>query len=299
MKVAITGGSGFVGQELTKQLILTGHEVYILTRSDRESSSSVRYVKWLSDGAKPEEFLDGIDAWVNLAGSSINDGRWTKDQKHKIYNSRMDATNEVLRILDTVSIKPSVLVNASAIGIYPSSEQATYTEQSSARSSDFLGKTADHWERRALKAEQYGTRVAFGRFGIILGKDSGALPLISRPYRMGVGGRVGSGKQWMSWVHVTDVVKAILYVIGHDDFEGPFNLTSPNPKQMSVFGEIVGEVLHRPHWMPVPSFALKIALGDKSKLVLEGQRVMPEKLLTHGFKFEYPDLSNALENIYA
>lgn len=299
MKVAITGGSGFVGQEITKQLTDNGHEVYILTRSAKVSNDSVHMVKWLVDGSKPEDQLNGVDAWINLAGASINEGRWTEEQKHKIYDSRMKATDEVLRIFETVPKKPIVLVNASAIGIYPLSEQATYTEESLARGSNFLAKTVDDWEKKASKAEQFGTRVACGRFGIILGKDQGALPLMALPYKMGVGGKVGSGNQWVSWVHVSDVAKAILYAIENDDFKGPFNVTSPDPKQMYDFGKILGEVLHRPHWMPVPSFALKLVLGDKSQLVLEGQRVMPEKLLTHGFKFTYPDLQKALKNIYA
>jgi uncharacterized protein (TIGR01777 family) len=299
MKVAITGGSGFVGQEITKQLTDNGHEVYILTRSPKASSDSVHMVKWLVDGAKPEDQLNGVDAWINLAGASINEGRWTEEQKQKIYDSRMKATDEVLRIFATVSKKPTVLVNASAIGIYPPSEQATYTEESSSRGSDFLAKTVEDWEKKASEAEEFGTRVAYGRFGIVLGKDQGALPLMSLPYKMGVGGKVGSGNQWVSWVHVSDVAKAVLYAIDNDDFKGPFNVTSPDPKQMTEFGKILGEVLHRPHWLPVPSFALKLALGDKSQLVLEGQRVMPEKLLTHGFKFTYPDLQKALKNIYA
>lgn len=299
MKVAITGGSGFVGQEITKQLADKGHEVYILSRSDKPSNGIVHMVKWLGVGAKPEEQLENIDAWINLAGSSINEGRWTEEQKQKIYDSRMKATDEVLRIIGAVTMKPSVLINASAIGIYPTSEQATYTEHSSSRGEDFLAKTVEDWEKKALEAEQFGTRVACGRFGIILGKEQGALPQMALPYKMGVGGKVGSGNQWVSWVHVSDVAKSILYAIEHDDFNGPFNVTAPDSKQMHDFGKILGEVLHRPHWMPVPAFALKLVLGEKSQLVLKGQRVLPEKLLLHGFKFTYPDLRDALKNIYA
>lgn len=299
MKVAITGGSGFVGQEITKQLADKGHEVYILSRSDKPSNDIVHMVKWLGADAIPEEQLENIDAWINLAGSSINEGRWTEEQKQKIYDSRMKATDEVLRIIGAVTKKPSVLINASAIGIYPTSEQATYTEHSSSRGEDFLAKTVEAWEKKALEAEQFGTRVACGRFGIILGKEQGALPQMALPYKMGVGGKVGSGNQWVSWVHVSDVAKSILYAIEHDDFNGPFNVTAPDSKQMYDFGKILGEVLHRPHWMPVPSFALKLVLGEKSQLVLKGQRVLPEKLLLHGFKFTYPDLRDALQNIYA
>ena len=299
MKVAITGGSGFVGKEITNQLTENGHEVYILTRSSKPSNDLVHMVKWLGEGDKPEEQLNGVDTWINLAGASINEGRWTEEQKQKIYDSRMKATDEVLRIIEAVSEKPTVLINASAIGIYPPSEQATYTEQSSPRGSDFLAETVEEWEKKAFQAEKYGTRVACGRFGIILGKNEGALPLMALPYKMGVGGKVGTGNQWVSWVHVSDVAKAVLYAIDNDDFKGPFNVTSPDPKQMNDFGKILGEILNRPHWIPVPAFALKLALGDKSQLVLEGQRVLPDKLLTHGFKFSYPDLQQALKNIYA
>lgn len=299
MKVAITGGSGFVGQELTRQLTEKGHEVYILTRSNRASNGPIHMVQWLTADAKPEELVEAIDAWVNLAGVSINDGRWSDKQKQNIYDSRMKATDEVLRLLEIAPKKPSVLVNASAIGIYPPSEHATYTESSMARGSDFLAQTVNDWEEKAFEAENIGIRVASGRFGIILGKENGALPLMALPYKMGVGGQVGSGKQWVSWVHVSDVARAILFVIENENIKGPFNLTSPDPKQMNEFGQILGDVLHRPHWIPVPSFSLKLALGEKSQLVLEGQRVMPEKLLSNGFNFKFPDLRDALENIYA
>lgn len=299
MKIAITGGSGFVGNELSSLLVNKGHEVFILTRSDRPSKGLVKMVQWLTDGSEPENHLQDIDAWVNLAGASINEGRWTQEQKDKIYDSRMKATDEVLRIINQVEKKPSVLVNASAIGIYPPSEHALYTEQSEARGSDFLAKTVEDWEKKADEAKQHGTRVAYGRFGIILGKEEGALPLMALPYKMGVGGQVGSGKQWVSWVHVSDVAAALLYAIENESIKGPFNVTAPDPKQMNEFGKILGEVLHRPHWIPVPAFALKLALGDKSQLVLEGQRVMPDKLLTNSFSFKYPHLKDALQNIYA
>ncbi len=299
MKVAITGGSGFLGQVLTDLLSKEGHEVYILSRSNRKSENNIHAIQWLSGESKPENFLNGIDAWVNLAGVSINEGRWNEGQKQKIYGSRMKATEEMIRIIDTVEIKPTVLINASAIGIYPPSETATYTESSTERGSDFLAKTVQDWEQKAMGAEQFGTRVAYGRFGIILGKDEGALPLMALPYKMFVGGKVGSGKQWLSWVHVKDVARAIFFAIDNKDMTGPFNITSPHPQNMNDFGKILGDVLNRPHWIPVPSIALKLGLGDKSQLVLQGQRVLPEKLIKHHFTFVYPDLKSALQEIYA
>lgn len=298
MKIAITGGTGFVGKELTNLLLSEGHHVYILTRSDKKSDRSITYVPWLKNGAKPEEQLQGIDAFVNLAGTSINEGRWTEEQKKKIYESRMDATNEVLRIIEALPQKPSVLVNASAVGIYPTSKHKTYTEDSSERADDFLAKTVEDWEAKAKQAEKFGVRVAYGRFGVILGKDEGALPLMALPYKLFVGGKVGTGKQWLSWVHVKDVARALYFAITTDELEGPFNVTAPRPLRNDEFGRTLGEVLHRPHAIPAPSFALKAALGEKSQLVLEGQQVLPEVLLQHGFQFEFPTAKEALTHLY-
>lgn len=298
MKIAITGGTGFVGKELTNLLLSEGHHVYILTRSNKKSDSAITYVQWMTKGAKPEDHLQGIDAIVNLAGTSINDGRWTENQKKKIYQSRMDATNEVLRIIEALPQKPSVLVNASAVGIYPTSKHKTYTEESTERADDFLAKTVEDWEAKAKQAEQFGIRVAYGRFGVILGKEDGALPLMALPYKFFVGGKVGSGKQWLSWVHVKDVARALYFAITTDELHGSFNVTAPRPLRNDEFGRTLGEVLHRPHAVLVPSFTLKAVLGEKSQLVLEGQQVLPEKLLQHGFQFEFPTAKEALTHLY-
>ncbi len=298
MKIAITGGTGFLGKELTRLFHTSGHVVYILTRSPRESTPNTKYVQWLTEGAAPERQLEGIDAIINLAGSSINDGRWSEQQKREIYNSRMEATEEVLRIIDKLTYKPQTLINASAIGIYPASESATYTETSTERGSDFLARTVIHWEKLADHAKVHGVRVAYGRFGILLGKNAGALPLMALPYKLFVGGTVGSGRQWVSWVHVSDVARAIQFALQTTELEGPFNVTAPQPERMKEFGKEIGHALHRPHLIPVPSIALKIVLGDKSRLVLTGQRVVPRVLEQMGFQFNFPDLPSALADIY-
>lgn len=298
MKIAITGGSGFVGRELTKLLLQKGHKVYILSRSDNKKIKDVTSIQWLTDGATPEKELEGIDAFINLAGESINNGRWTTEQKDKIYNSRMQATDELLRICKSLNNKPKVLVNASAIGIYPASDDKIYTEKSTDLSSDFLAKTVQDWEQKAITGEQFGIRIACGRFGIILGKNEGALPLMALPYKLFVGGKIGSGKNWMSWIHVKDVANALLFAVEHD-IHGAFNVTAPNAKRMNDFGKTLATVLNRPHYFPVPAFALKLALGEKSQLVIEGQNVYPEKLIENGFIFEFPDLSKALYHIYS
>ena len=297
MKVAISGGTGFVGKKLCELLLGNGHEVIILTRGEEKMEDGIRYIRWM-DGAKPEQSLEGIDAFINLAGVSLNDGRWTTERKQAIYNSRMETTDEVLRIFENLTKKPIVYINASAIGIYPISRSTIYTEQSTNYATDFLGSVVAAWEEKASRAEKLGIRTCFTRFGVILGKDAGALPLIALPYQLGVGGTVGSGEQWLSWIHVDDVANAILFTIENEKLSGPINFTSPNAKRMKQFGKMVGHALNRPHWLPVPSIALQLALGEKSILVLEGQYVVPEKLLQAGYPFKFVALEDAIIDLY-
>jgi uncharacterized protein len=297
MKIVIAGGSGFIGKKLTDLLLAEGHSVVILTRVDREPSGKVQFVKWLEKDALPEKEIRHADAFINLAGVSINDGRWSETHQEQIYESRMSATDELLRIISSLSEKPSVLVNASAIGIYPASVKTVYTENSTNRANDFLGKTGRDWENKAKRVEEHSVRAVFMRFGVVLGKEGGALPLMALPYRLFVGGKVGSGEQWVSWVHVMDVVRAIVFALKNDRLCGPVNVTSPSPVQMNDFGKTIGSVLHRPHWMPVPSFAMKMVLGQKSALVLEGQHVVPQRLMDHGFGFTFPILKLALDDL--
>lgn len=297
MHIVISGGTGFVGQEITKLVLQQGHSVSILTRHAKEVQNGVHYVQWLDDNSPPT-FHEPIDAIINLAGVSINDGRWTLEQQQKIYESRMTATNEIIKLIKNAHQKPKVLINASAIGIYPASTSATYTEQSTERATDFLAKTVIDWEQKANEATKYNVRVACARFGVILEKHGGALPLMALPYKLFAGGKIGSGQQWLSWVHLSDVAKAILFAIENEDLCGAFNVVAPEAKTMNDFGKVLAKVLHRPHWIPTPSFALKLALGAKSSLVLEGQHVTPDKLLSLHFEFDYPNLEAALKNIY-
>ncbi|MFJ5761025.1 TIGR01777 family oxidoreductase [Neobacillus sp. NPDC093182] len=299
MKIVIAGGTGFIGEKLTNLLLAEGQTVVILTRGDREPSGKVQFVKWLEKGASPEKEIRHADAFINLAGVSINDGRWSETHQKQIYESRMTATDELLRIISLLPEKPSVLVNASAIGIYPASVTSVYTEDSTERANDFLGSTVQDWENKAKRVEEHSVRAVFMRFGVVLGKEGGALPLMALPYRLFVGGKVGSGQQWVSWVHVMDVVRAIVYSLKDDTLRGPVNVTSPSPLQMNDFGKTIGSVLHRPHWIPVPSFAMKLVLGQKSALVLEGQHVLPRVLQEAGFEFMFPTLRSALEKLFS
>ena len=297
MKVVIAGGSGFIGQKLMEILHGEGHEMIILTRKTKQADGNVTYVKWLEEGSSPENEIGRADAFINLAGVSINDGRWNADHQKQIYDSRMTATDELIRIIEALPEKPSVLINASAIGIYPASVDAVYTEDSLEIANDFLARTVHDWEKKAACVETHGTRAVFMRFGVVLGNEGGALPLMALPYKLFVGGTVGSGEQWVSWVHVVDVARAIAFGLGNDKMRGPVNVTSPFPKKMKDFGQTIGSVLHRPHWLPVPSFAMKLALGQKSALVLEGQHVVPEVLTINDFEFSFPSLQSALEDL--
>jgi len=298
IKVAIAGGTGMVGRRLSKLLLEQGHEVIVLTRGKQNTENNIQYVQWLNDGATPEHHVENTDAFVNLAGVSLNEGRWTDEQKQKILSSRLESTGEIIRIIKNVKHKPKVLINASAVGIYPVSETAVYTETATKTATDFLGNVVAQWEEKAMQAQQLGIRTCLTRFGVILEKGEGALPMMVLPYKLGVGGTIGSGRQWLSWIHVEDVARAILFAIENDKLSGPINFTSPNVKRMKQFGHSISKAIKRPHWFPVPSIALKLALGEKSMLVLEGQHVVPEKLLNANFEFKFVSVEDAIRDLY-
>ncbi|WP_335872478.1 TIGR01777 family oxidoreductase [Bacillus sp. 2205SS5-2] len=298
MKIAITGGTGFVGNHLV-DLLKKNHQLYVLTRNpEKHHQPNVTYVKWLTADSQPELELAGIDAVINLASESINSGRWTETRKKRIQHSRSEATQAVFSIMNALPDPPKILINASAIGYYHASKTITHKEESKHTGSDFLAKTVIEWEQEAKKAEELGVRVVITRFGIILGKEDGALPRMVLPYKLFAGGPVGSGEQWMSWVHIKDVCSAIEFLL-HHDITGPVNIVSPNPVTMKEFGSILGKVLHRPHWLPVPSFIIKAALGEMSTLILDGQKVSPSVLEKTGYAFSFPLLSTALKDLYS
>ncbi|CAM4076387.1 TIGR01777 family oxidoreductase [Lederbergia lenta] len=299
MHIVIAGGSGFVGKALQELLLNTDYEVTILTRSPNKikQTDRLRAVQWLVDQSEPEKQLGKVDAIVNLAGESINGLRWTKSKKERILKSRIIVTKEINRIISRLEKKPKVLVNASAVGYYGMSEEKTFTEADGSPGTDFLAAVVNKWEKEARKAEQYGVRTVVARFGIVLGQD-GALPLMAFPYKIGVGGTIGSGEQWVSWVHVADVAGMIQFAIEHQEISGPLNVTAPKPLKMKEFGKTIGIVLHRPHWLPVPSWLLKGLLGEMSEMLINGQQVLPKKAHTHGYVFKYPNLNQALNDSF-
>lgn len=300
MKIAIAGGTGFVGTALIKELVEENHELFILTRHPEKykKQAHISYIGWLYDGATPEKELEDLDGFINLAGESLNGGRWTPERKRRIVESRITATREMKRILSTLSKKATFVINASAIGIYGTSDQLTFSETSDSIGDDFLARTVKLWETEALQSSSYSNRVVLTRFGVILDQHSGALPKMVLPYKLMVGGTIGKGTQWLSWIHIEDVVHGIIFCMNHSEITGPVNFTSPQPAQMKEFGQTISSVIHRPHWFPVTEFMLKTTLGDMSILVLEGQRVLPTILLNQQFSFTYPSLQHALLHIF-
>lgn len=299
MKIAIAGGTGFVGTALIKELLKEHHELFILTRNPKKykNQEQLSYIGWLYNSATPENKLEDIDGFINLAGEPLNSGRWTSDRKRSILESRITATREMKRILSTLSRKVKFVINASAIGVYGTSNQLTFSETSDSVGDDFLARTVKLWENESLHSSSYCERVVLARFGVILDKHNGALPMMVLPYKLMAGGTIGKGTQWLSWIHIEDVVHALIFCMNHSEISGPVNFTSPHPIQMKEFGQMISSVIHRPHWLPVPEFMLKTMLGDMSILVLEGQQVLPNTLLNHQFSFTYPNLQQALINI--
>lgn len=300
MRIAITGGTGLVGRALSDSLLADGHDLFILTRNRvNRYHNAITYIEWMSDEVDLMAELGTIDVFINLAGESINSGRWTEERKARILNSRLKATEEVVSIIKRLPEKPRLLINASAIGYYGTSLHETFTEADEKAGHDFLAQTVKSWEETTKDVVELGVRTVFARFGIILDKNSGALPRMAFPYRLFAGGTVGSGQQWVSWIHLADVVRGIRHVIETSELEGPVNFCAPQPVRMKEFGKTLGTVLHRPHWIPAPGFALKLVLGEMSLLVLEGQQVRPDKLLNSGFSFTYPTLYEAIRHIYS
>jgi len=296
VKIAISGGTGFIGKYLSTFFVQKGYTVYILTRKKTTETSDpkLQYVQWTPD---LQTFpLSSIDVVINLAGESIN-SRWTKQQKKAILNSRIQTTKGLIKQLQGLHTKPHTFINASAIGYYGTSEIESFTEQHETPGNDFLANTVYSWEQEASKARSLGIRTIYARFGVVLGANEGALPKMLLPYQFYIGGTIGSGKQWLSWIHIDDVVRMMDFIIHKKEIDGPLNMTAPTPIRMKEFGKTIAAATRKPHWLPVPSFMLHALLGEMSILVLEGQHVLPSKAIKHGYQYTFPAIDHALQNI--
>lgn len=287
MKIAIAGATGLVGKELTKYLTSKGHEVSAIRR---EGSPEAPYPQVTPD------YLEQFEALINLAGENIAAGRWTDEQKKKILDSRVNTTRALVTALNQTKNKPTVFINTSAIGIYGNRGADLINEESSS-GKGFLADVCRAWEGEANKAQRQNLRVAIARFGVVLDPKGGALNKMLLPFKMGAGGILGDGRQYMSWIGMHDLVRAIEYILETDSLKGPINMTAPNPATNQDFTSALGHVLHRPTIFPAPAFVLNIVLGQMAQeMLLEGNRVMPDQLTSKGFKFDYPNLENALKH---
>jgi uncharacterized protein len=300
MKIAIAGATGFVGSRLVEQLQAQGHQVLILTRSPQQASK--RFPQAQVVGYNPlksgdwQESISGCDAVINLAGEPIAEKRWTPAQKRVMMESRQIGTQKIVEAISLAASKPPVLINASAIGYYGTSETSKFDETSPA-GTDFLAQVCTAWETAAQAASALGTRVVILRLGIVLGENGGALGKMLAPFNAFVGGPIGSGNQWFSWIHRDDVVKLIIAALTDTQMQGVYNATAPNPVTMTDFAQTLGTVMNRPSWLPVPNFALEALLGEGAIVVLQGQQVIPTQTLSRGFEFQYPTLKPALAAI--
>ncbi len=282
-----------MGKALTGALRADGHSVTSLVRA--RGSASPGDIPWdPASGKIDAAALEGVDAVVNLNGASIAGGRWTRGYKALLRSSRIDPTRLLVTALAQLQRKPRVFVSASAVGFYGSRGDETLTE-TSAPGTDFLALLASEWEAEAARAAQAGIRTALLRFGVILSRNGGALPRMVLPFRLGMGGRFGSGKQWMSWIALEDAVGIVRAAIEDERFAGPINVVVPNPLRNAEFTRIVARALHRPAIFPAPAFALRMALGEMADaLLLVSQRAIPERLTIMGYSFRFPDFDAAL-----
>ena len=280
MRVLLLGGTGFIGKHLQAALLARGDEVVLAS---------------MRDPAAAAQRAAGCDVVVNLAGEPIAQ-RWSPAVKARLAESRIAATSAFLSALEGLQPRPRTFVAASAIGFYGSSETATFDEESPA-GNDFLGALCAEWERRSLHAQSLGMRVSLIRTGIVLGVDGGALAKLLPIFKLGLGGVVGSGKQWFSWIHIEDQVA--IYLAAIDGADGILNATAPEPVTNAAFTAALGAALHRPALLPVPSFALHVLLGEGATVVLDGQRVLPTRTLALGYRFRHPHLGEALQSLLA
>lgn len=308
MKVIIPGGTGLIGRALSADLVSDGHEVIVLSRSPERASglpAGVRVERWNArnaDGWAP--LAEGAEAIVNLAGANLAGSgflpsRWTRERKRIIRESRVDAGRAVVDAVELARVKPRAVIQSSGVGYYGFRGDERVGEDAQP-GDDYLARLAhEEWEPSTARVEELGVRRVILRTAAVLSAEEGALHRLIVPFRLFVGGRMGSGRQWLSWIHLIDEVRAIRFLIEHEDASGPFNLASPNAVTNAEFARMLGRILGRPSVIPLPSFVMKLAFGEVANVLLEGQRAIPERLLELGFTFRFPEAEAALSDLIA
>jgi len=294
MRILITGGTGLIGRHLCKALLAEGHQLTVLSRRPETAAvkcgAAVQAMKSLNEW-HPEQVFEAV---VNLAGEPIVDETWTEKRKQVLRDSRIVLTEKLVQCIAAAKQKPSVLLSGSAVGFYGNGGDEELYESASA-GNDFAANLCRDWESAALAAKASGVRVCLLRTGLVLSKNGGLLGKMLLPFKLGMGARLGDGKQWMSWVHIDDYVAMVLRLLQDGQMEGSFNMTAPNPVTNAEFTRVLARTLHRPALFIAPGIVLRLAMGERAALLLEGQRVLPANLTDTGYQFKYPELSSALD----
>ena len=296
MHILLTGGTGLIGRGLCRHWLAQGHQLTVWSRKPdqvaRLCGKGVRGVAHPDDiGAQP------IDAVINLAGAPIADRPWTRKRKMLLWDSRITLTEQLLTWLERREQKPAVLISGSAVGWYGDGGERELDEASAPVSEDFASRLCIAWEETAQRAQALGMRVVLVRTGLVLAADGGMMQRLLPPFKLGMGGPIGGGRQWMPWVHIDDQIAAIDFLLNRDDAQGPYNICAPSPVRNRDFAKALAAVLHRPAFMPMPAVALRLLMGELSVLLLGGQRARPSRLLEAGFTFRFTDLHAALEHL--
>lgn len=300
MQILITGGTGLIGKPLCAALVADGHRVIVLTRNPAKVNGlppTVQLERW--DGQSSTgwgHLMEETDAVINLAGEGIADQRWSAERKQSILQSRVLAGKALTSAIQQAARKPQVLLQASAVGYYGVHRDEIITEEAPP-GNDFLAKVCFEWEGSTASVGKLGIRRPILRTGVVLSNAGGAFPKIMLPFRLFAGGSLGSGKQWLPWIHIEDQVRAIQFLLAHDTATGPFNLAAPYPVTNQEFSQLIGKVMRRPAFMPAPAFALRAVLGEMATMVLDGQRVIPQRLQELGFTFRFSMAQAALEDL--
>lgn len=302
MKIIIAGATGLIGEALVKRLA-GKHELVIFTRdvpAARKNfyGAGIHFADWHQPPSHLAALIEGSEAMINLAGTGIGDSRWTESRKLSILGSRVQTVEALHKLLKAAEIKLDVIVQASAVGYYGFDENKTFTENDNA-GQGFLAEVSQKWEAAAKHLDDITDRLVIIRTGVVLARDGGALPKMALPFKFFGGGKVGSGKQWVSWIDIEDEVEAILFLLNNANSNGIYNLTSPKPVQQKDLAKAIGEALNRPSWMPVPAFALKTMMGEMAEeLLLNGTKAIPQRLLDEGFKFHFEHIQDSMnENL--
>lgn len=296
MQLLITGGTGLIGRHLIPRLLQLGHQVNVVTRDVAAAREHLDERVRLWSGLNQQSDLNGIEGVINLAGEPIADKRWSASQKQQLCESRWQITEQLVSLIHASSTPPAFLISGSATGFYGDSGEVIVTEEDPGQD-EFTHTLCARWEQLALNAESDQTRVCLLRTGVVLARQGGALEKMKLPFRLGVGGPIGSGKQYLPWIHIDDMIDAIIWLMDHQALRGPFNMVAPYPVRNEQFAATLGQVMRRPAFMRTPAAAIKLMMGESAVLVLGGQHVLPKRLEASGFTFRWYDLQQALQDV--